>query len=75
MLFEGVDIFRVAIEVLNGTRPPKPEGAASLGFTSGLWEIVEQCWLADGNARPTLSAVLSCLSDAALNWDDRREVV
>ena len=74
-LLDGVDMFRVAVEVLNGTRPAKPEDAASLGFTSGLWEIVEQCWLADSHARPTLGAVLSCLSDAAPNWDDRREVV
>ena len=68
-------MFRIAIEVLNGTRPAKPEHAASLGLTSGLWGIVEQCWLADRNARPTLSTVLSCLSDTAPNWDDRREVV
>ena len=68
-------MFRVALEVLNGTRPAKPEDAASLGFTSELWEIVEQCWLADRNERPTLSAVLSCLTDAAPSWTDRRKVV
>ena len=73
--FDGVDRFRIAIEVLNGTRPTKPEDAASLGFTSGLWEIVEQCWLADRNARPTLRAILSCLSKAAASWDDRRKGV
>jgi len=68
-------MFRNAIEVLNGTRPAKPEDAAGLGFTGELWEIVEWCWLTDSNARPTLSAVLACLSDAAPRWDDRQKVV
>ena len=62
-------------EVMKGVRPGKPEDAASLGFTCGLWEVVELCWLADRDARPTLSAVLSCLSEAAPGWDDRRKVV
>ena len=74
-VFEGLDRFRAAIEVLNGTRPAKPENIASLGFTSGLWEIVEQCWLADRNARPTLSTVLSCLTEAASSWTDREKIV
>ena len=61
--------------VLNGTRPAKPEDATSLGFTDKLWEIVERCWLADSNARPTLDAVLSCLREAASSWEDRQEKV
>ena len=71
----GVNIFRVAIEVLHGTRPAKPENAESLGFTSGLWEIVEQCWLADSNARPTLGTVVSYLRKAAASWDNMRRGV
>ena len=75
MPFPDVDMFGVAIKVLNGTCPAKPEDAASLGFTSGLWEIVQQCWLAERNARPKLSAVLSCLTDAAPGWADRGKVI
>ena len=62
-------------EITEGGRPAKPEDAVSLGFTCGLWEIVEQCWLADRNARPTLSTVLFCLREAAVSWDDRRKGV
>lgn len=69
--FKGLSPAKVAIEVLDGTRPAKPEDVASLGFTHGLWEIVEQCWLADRKARPTLEAVLSCLREAAPKWNDR----
>ena len=67
--------FEVVVEVRNGGRPAKPEGVARLGFTDGLWGIVEQCWLADGNARPTLRATLSCLKEAVSSWDGRRKVV
>ena len=62
-------------EVMKGGRPVKPENAISLGFTGGLWDTVERCWLADADARPTLEAVLSCLSKAALGWGDRQQAV
>ena len=55
----------VVQEIWKGTRPEKPEDAAGFGFTDGLWEIVEQCWSADRDARPTLEVVLSCLREAA----------
>ena len=65
----------VVVEIMKGGRPAKPEDAPSLGFTGGLWDIVERCWLADGNARPTLATVLPCLREAASSWNDRRKVV
>ena len=65
----------VMIGIISGRRPAKPENATSLGFTGGLWEIVERCWLADPDTRPTLEAVLSCLREAALSWGDRQKVV
>lgn len=67
--------FAVVAVIMKGTRPKKPEDAASLGFTDGLWEIVERCWLIDKRARPTLQAILSCLEEATLSWGDRWEVV
>jgi len=60
--------FMVVVEISKGTRPEKPEDAASYGFTDGLWEIVERCWSADLGTRPTLEAVLSCLHEAAPRW-------
>ena len=67
--------YSVMKEVMKGGRPAKPENAMSHGFTGGLWEIVERCWLADADARPTLNNVLSCLSEAALSWGNRQKVV
>ena len=39
--------YNVMEEIMKGGRPAKPEDVTSLGFTGGLWEIVERCWLAD----------------------------
>ena len=58
----------IVLEISKGTRPKKPEDVASLGFTDDLWEIVERCWSAERDARPTLEAVLSCLHEAAPRW-------
>lgn len=58
----------IVVEISKGTRPEKPEDAARFGFTDRLWEIVEQCWSTDRDARPTLDAVLSSLREAAPRW-------
>ena len=57
--------------VMEGVRPEKPEEVARLGFNPNLWEIVEQCWLEDHNARPSVEDILSCLNDAAVLWYTR----
>ena len=56
---------------MEGVRPEKPEGAARLGFTENLWEILEQCWLEDRSGRPSVEDFLPSLHDAALHWDAR----
>ncbi|KAF9780907.1 kinase-like domain-containing protein, partial [Thelephora terrestris] len=53
----------------------KPEDAAGLGFTDGLWETLEQCWLVDPKKRPTLREVLACLRKIAPSWGNRQAVV
>ena len=61
----------IVVEIAKGSRPKKPENAASLRFTDGLWRILEQCWSADKNARPTLETILSCLREAVSSSGDR----
>ncbi|KAF9647923.1 kinase-like protein, partial [Thelephora ganbajun] len=65
----------IVVEITKGTRPGKPKDAASLGFTDGLWGTLERCWSAGRDARPTLEAVLSRLSEVASSWEDRWQVV
>ena len=54
--------------IIEGVRPEKPEGAARLGFTENLWRILEQCWLEDRSARPSVEDILPYLNDATLHW-------
>ena len=65
----------IVVDIMKGIRPAKTKDAGNLGFTNGLWEIVERCWLADRNKRPTLRAVLSSLREASSSCGDRWEVV
>ena len=58
----------IVVEIPKGTRPEKPEDAARVGFTDGLWDVVEQRWSTDRDTRLTLDAVLSSLGEAAPGW-------
>jgi hypothetical protein len=57
---------------LVGLRPRKPADTGALGFTSGLWWVVECCWLPDRDLRPDVKAILSSLTHAAWAWEVRR---
>lgn len=60
--------------VLAGTRPKKPDAANSIGFTDGLWSIVERSWTVDVDARPDVKTVLHHLTRAASAWNRRQSV-
>jgi len=57
---------------MRGDRPPEPEGAEGLGFTKGLWKILERCWLAGASERPDVKDVLFQLNHATWAWDRKR---
>lgn len=62
----------VMIAIMNGERPEKPEEAGGLGFTTGLWRIIQRCWLVETSERPDVKDVLFQLNRAAWSWDRRR---
>lgn len=64
----------VMVTVVRGVRPKKPYAADSLGFTDGLWRVVEQSWMADANARPDVKTVLYHLTHAASTWNRRQSM-
>jgi hypothetical protein len=39
----------------------RPTGVAHLGLTDALWEMIEDCWSSDPNARPSLDDILAVL--------------
>ena len=64
----------VIYAIMEGVRPEKPEEAESLGFTEGLWEVAQRCWLPNPSARPDVRNVLSHLNHATWSWERRRLV-
>ena len=46
----------ILMKVLNGERPPR-----TASFTDSLWKMLQRCWKARPDARPTIEDVLQCL--------------
>ena len=56
--------------VLEGKRPPRPNGSESLGITDEVWDLLELCWAEDASSRPTVDYVVGCLDRAAKLWTE-----
>jgi serine/threonine protein kinase len=54
--------FQFVRPVLDGARPTKPDNAEKIGFGSGSWELVKECWKAKSTKRPTIERVLMHLA-------------
>ena len=48
----------VVKKVMAGERPPR-----EVGFTDGLWKMLELCWVAQPKDRPSIESVFQCLED------------
>ena len=48
----------IALAVISGERPPKPENAESIGITEAVWDLVRECWREDRATRPNILNVL-----------------
>jgi len=46
------------LKILRGERPKRPEGHEGQLFTDSLWGVMERCWDAQPNNRPSAKAVL-----------------
>ena len=60
------------MSILEGSLPQEPEAAEDLGFTVGLWKILQRCWLTDAAERPDVKGVLFQLNHAAWCWNRKR---
>jgi serine/threonine protein kinase len=54
--------YELVPRVLNGARPTKPDHAEHIGFGSGTWELVKECWKKEPTKRPTVEQVLAHLA-------------
>ena len=48
----------VAIQIVGGNRPAKPQAAEQLGLTAEMWKFIENCWTTNPNGRPTIDEVV-----------------
>ena len=53
---------RLLVLISNGARPKKPSNAEEIGFGSGTWELVKECWKDKPTRRPTIGRVLAHLA-------------
>ena len=67
--FQGLRLGEIAMSVVEGGRPPKPENASDIGFSDSLWDFVERCWDGKLELRPNVTEVVSQLGGAAAAWN------
>lgn len=51
-------------KVMGGERPQRPQGSRGARFKDGIWEMLELCWKAERDDRPSLITLLQCLEGA-----------
>jgi hypothetical protein len=57
------DTFAVTSRVALGERPVKLIDCESIGFTDGLWALMQRGWAARSGARPALAAFVEVLQE------------
>lgn len=58
----------VSGKIVDGERPERPSGQERVWFTDDLWGVLERCWSPKPKDRPTVEAVLDCLTRASATW-------
>ncbi|KAF9642573.1 kinase-like protein [Thelephora ganbajun] len=65
--YKGHDV-ALALRVLKGERPERPQGAGGMWFTDDVWRISERCWARKRDDRPRIEDVLQVLEKASSSW-------
>ena len=59
--FASFNCHVVTQKVIGGEQPERPEGVAGVWFTDDIWRMLNRCWAAQPEDRPSITAVLECL--------------
>ena len=46
------------MQMVEGKRPEKPMNVLGLGFSDGIWDLVQRCWAQDYDERPIIDDVV-----------------
>ena len=66
----NMGMFQLMGLVMKGGRPKEPSNAGEIGFGSGTWELVKECWRDQPTGRPTIERVLAHLVRSSAGVDD-----
>lgn len=53
--------------IMKGKRPPRPSSDQGLGFSDGIWDIIQRCWLQNADERPVIDDVVNAWEQAMRN--------
>jgi len=62
---QDLGTLQLVCRVVNGLRPTRPSNAEDIGFGSGTWGLVKECWREKSKKRPTVERVLAYLAGVA----------
>ena len=65
-------VIQLLFLISNGGRPKKPGNTEEIGFGSGTWELVRECWRDRPKRRPTIERVLAHLARNSSGTDALR---
>ena len=68
--FEHHRVFALPTLTVQGSRPPRPEDPAAIGFGQGTWDFVERCWNENPKLRPSATEALDHFRRAAKTSTD-----
>ena len=60
--------FIISRKIVEGEHPERPSGLRGTWFTDDLWALLEQCWSAQPQNRPTTEVILEHLEQASVTW-------
>ena len=68
--FPRCNNYVVAIKVLRGERPERPQGMEWNWFMGAgkVWEVLGRCWVPQPGDRPGIEDVLQCLKEVSESW-------
>lgn len=69
--FNGLNANGVILNVMNGTRPNRPQLSRELGLSDEIWDIVQLCWREKAFERPKVEEVLAAIRKALSGWNSK----
>jgi serine/threonine protein kinase len=66
--FHEYRTFSIAVKVIRGDRPERPQGVEGGWFAGGVWEILGRCWAVEPEDRSNAKDVLQCLKEVSGSW-------